>query len=485
MSALTDLSARDLLAAFRAGEASPVEALDAVAERIAAVDGALGAFTTLCLDRAREEARAAEAAYRQGSADGLLAGVPFGVKDLFDSEGVRTTYGSPMFADHVPAADAEAVRRARAAGAILVGKTQTHEFAWGITSVNTLLGTSRNPWATDRISGGSSGGSAVALASRQVPLALGSDTGGSIRVPSAFCGTVGLKPTYGRISLAGAWPLARTLDHPGPMARTPADAALFLQALAGHDPRDPATEDVPLGDVEQELERGLDGLVVGHCPDLHGVPLAPEVAEAFEQALATVRDLGARVELAALPEARTAYETFGPTQRAEALHTHVEAGLYPARAEEYGPDVRGRLEAAARENVHDYLRAAAERQRLRAGFARVFRAVDVLLTPVSAGPPVPIGEDTLAHLGRTIELRELVMTYTVPQDLAGLPACAVRAGFDRLGIPVGVQLTGGLWREATVLRAAQAFWRATPGVQDRWPEADVEATQDPTRGERR
>jgi aspartyl-tRNA(Asn)/glutamyl-tRNA(Gln) amidotransferase subunit A len=470
MRRLIDLGAGDLLAAFRSREASPVEALDAVAERIAQVDGALGAFTTLCLDRAREEARAAEAAYRQGAAAGPLAGVPFGVKDLFDSEGVRTTYGSPMFAEHVPGADAEAVRRARAAGAVLVGKTQTHEFAWGITSVNTLLGTSRNPWATDRISGGSSGGSAVALASRQIPLALGSDTGGSIRVPSAFCGIVGFKPTYGRVSLAGVWPLARTLDHPGPMARAPADAALLLRVIAGHDPRDPATEDVALGDLEHELERGLEGLVVGHCPDLHVVPLAPDAGEVFEQALATVRGLGAAVEQVELPEGRTAYEIFGPTQRAEALHTHVEAGLYPARAGEYGPDVRGRLEAAAGEGVREYLRAAAERRRLRAGFARVFREVDVLLTPVSAGSPVTVGDETLEHLGRTIELRELVMTYTVPQDLAGLPACAVRAGFDRLGIPVGVQFSGAEWRDATVLRAAQALWSATPAVQDRWPE---------------
>jgi aspartyl-tRNA(Asn)/glutamyl-tRNA(Gln) amidotransferase subunit A len=254
------------------------------------------------------------------------------------------------------------------------------------------------------------------------------------------------------------------------MARTPADAALFLQAIAGYDPNDPATEDMPLADLEPELARGLDGIVVGHCPDLHGVPLAPEVGEAFEQALATVRDLGAVVEEVELPEARAAYDTFGATQRAEALFTHVEAGLYPGRAEEYGADVRGRLEAAARQDVSDYLRAAAERQRLRSGFARAFREVDVLLTPASAGSPVTIGDDSLEHLGSTIEFRELVMTYTVPQDLAGLPACVVRAGFDRLEIPIGVQFTGAAWKDVTVLKAAQAFWSATPLVQDRWPD---------------
>jgi Asp-tRNA(Asn)/Glu-tRNA(Gln) amidotransferase A subunit family amidase len=164
------------------------------------------------------------------------------------------------------------------------------------------------------------------------------------------------------------------------------------------------------------------------------------------------------------------YATFGATQRAEALFTHVEAGLYPTRAGEYGADVRGRLEAAAKEGTRDYLRAAAARQRLRAGFTRVFGTVELLLTPVSAGSPVPIGVDTLEHLGETIEFRELVMTYTVPQDLAGLPSCALRAGFDRLGIPVGIQLTGASWAEAAVLGAAQAFWAATPEIQHRWPD---------------
>ena len=263
------LSAGQLLAAYRALELSPVEAVDELADRIGELDPLVGAFTTLCLERAREEAQAAEAAYRRGDTDRPLLGVPIAAKDLFDSAGVRTTYGSPMFGDHVPAADAAALRLAREAGAILVGKTQTHEFAWGISSVNLLMGTSRNPWSPDRMSGGSSGGSAVALATHLVPLALGSDTGGSIRVPSAFCGTVGLKPTYGRISAAGVLPLARSLDHPGPMARTPADAGLLLAAIAGLDPHDPATEDKPLGDLAGELEAGLEGLRIGLCPDLH------------------------------------------------------------------------------------------------------------------------------------------------------------------------------------------------------------------------
>jgi aspartyl-tRNA(Asn)/glutamyl-tRNA(Gln) amidotransferase subunit A len=468
VSRLNELGARELLDEFRAGRASPVEALDAVAARIESVDGLVGGFTELCLERAREEARAAETAWAEGRAR-PLEGIPFGAKDLFDSEGVRTAYGSPMFADNVPAQDAEAIRRARTAGAILVGKTQTHEFAWGITSVNELMGSAHNPWALDRISGGSSGGSAVALAADEVPLALGSDTGGSIRVPSAFCGTVGLKPTFGRISCAGAWPLARSLDHPGSMARTPADAGLLLAALAGVDPADPATEDVPLRDVDAGLSRGLSGVAVGTSADLELVELTPDVRAVLDGARGILEAAGAGLVEIALPEAELVYPAFGVIQRAEALDSHRRAGLFPARRAEYGADVRERLELATEVTVDDYLAASADRQRVRAAFARAFRTCDVLLTPVSAGPPVPLGDETVEHGGRELTFRELVMSYTTPQDLVGLPACAVRAGFDELGIPVGVQFTGPPWSEALVLGVAQAFHDATPAVQGRRP----------------
>ena len=410
-------------------------------------------------------AAGAEAAYRQESDPRPLEGVPIGVKDLFDTAGVRTTYGSPMFSDHVPARDAEVVRRARAAGAIVVGKTQTHEFAWGVTSVNELMGTSRNPWAPDRISGGSSGGSAVALAAGLVPLALGSDTGGSIRIPSSFCGTVGLKPTYGRVSLDGVFPLARTLDHAGPMARDPADAALLFGVIAGEAP--PAQGD------------GLRGMRVGLCPDLHPVALAPEIERAYRRAADAAALAGAELAEVALPEAAGAYETFGAVQRCEALRTHTEAGLWPARRAEYGRDVLGRLELASTTTLSDYLEGIAGRERLRAGFHRAFAHVDLLLTPVTAGSPAPIGQDRVMHLGSEIELRELVMGYTVPQDLAGLPACTVRAGFDALGVPTGVQLTGPAWSEWRVLAAARALFEATADVQARRPDLRAGATEAP------
>jgi aspartyl-tRNA(Asn)/glutamyl-tRNA(Gln) amidotransferase subunit A len=467
------LTAGQLLEGYRARAISPREVIDGLAARIEERNPTLGAFWTLCLDRAREEAAVAQSAYRRGESARPLEGLPIAVKDLFDTDSVRTTYGSPMFSEHVPAQDAAAVRRARQAGAILIGKTQTHEFAWGISSVNELMGTSRNPWALDRVSGGSSGGSAVALASHLAPLALGSDTGGSIRVPSNFCGTVGLKPTYGRVSAAGVFPLARSLDHPGAMARTPADAALLFAAIAGGGPGHRNQVNALLSGAAGD---GLRGARVGLCPDLQLVPLAAEIERAVQAAGSAVQRLGGELVEVRLPEAADVYQTFAVIQRCEALFTHTEAGLYPARRAEYGQDVLGRLELAETMTLEDYLRGAGRREQLRAGFHRLFDEVDLLLTPVSAGPPALVGEEQVEHLGEEIEFRELVMSYTVPQDLTGLPTCTVRAGFDALGIPTAVQLTGPPWSEWRVLSAAQALFDATPEVQAPWPEAaDVSA----------
>jgi aspartyl-tRNA(Asn)/glutamyl-tRNA(Gln) amidotransferase subunit A len=469
MTELTSLSARALLDEYRARRLSPVEMLDAIAARIEVINPTVGAFIALSLDRARAEATAAEAAYRARVPHGALLGVPLAVKDMFDTAELRTTYGSRMFADHLPSSDAEAVRRARDAGAIVVGKTATHEFAWGITSVNPAMGTSHNPWASDRISGGSSGGSAVALGAGLVPLALGSDTGGSIRVPSSFCGTTGLKPTFGRVSRAGLWPLAPSLDHAGAMARTPADAELLLSVIAGHDRADAATLIAPRG-LERSKRDGLAGLSVGVCPDLHQVPLAPDHQKVFDDAVRTIESLGARVAEVEIENAHLIHPTFVTIQRAEALHVHRTAGLFPSQRAEYGADVRAHLEAAVDVSLGQYLDAAAERDAIRRRFAGLFTKVDLLLTPTGAGSPVLIGENAAMHYGQEIPFRELIMTYTVPQSLAGLPVCVARAGFDDLGIPLGVQFTAEWWREDMALWVASAFVAATAPVQQRWPQ---------------
>lgn len=477
MSELTSLSARALLEEYRARRLSPVEVLDVVAARIELINPTVEAFITLTLDRARVEATAAEAEYRAGAPQGALLGVPLAVKDMFDTAEVRSTYGSRMFADHVPSSDAEAVRRARDAGAIVVGKTATHEFAWGITSVNQAVGTSHNPWATDRVSGGSSGGSAVALAAGLVPIALGSDTGGSIRIPSSFCGTTGIKPTFGRVSRAGMWPLAPSLDHPGAMARTPADAELLLSVIAGRDRADAATLTAPRG-LECSGRTDLAGLSVGVCPDLHQVPLAPGYQKVFDDTVRTIESLGARVIEVGIENAHLIRPTFVTIQRAEALHVHHTAGLFPGHRAEYGADVRSHLEAAVDVSLDQYLDAAAERDAIKRRFAGIFTEVDVLLTPTGAGSPALIGADAAMHYGEEISFRELIMTYTVPQSLAGLPVCVARAGFDDLGIPLGVQFTAEWWREAMAVSVAGAFVTATAPVQERWPQplSDQQAT---------
>jgi aspartyl-tRNA(Asn)/glutamyl-tRNA(Gln) amidotransferase subunit A len=422
------LTAVELRAAFAAREISPVEVVEAAQEH-----AELGAFVTLTLETAREEAEQAERAYKDGT-DRPLEGLPLAVKDLFDTEGVRTTYGSRIFANHVPQADAVAVKRAKDAGAIVVGKTLTHEFAWGITSDNPHFPPCRNPWDLERIPGGSSGGSAVALATGGAALALGSDTGGSIRIPAAFCGVSGLKPTYNRIPATGVFPLARSLDHVGPMARTPADVRLFYEALTG---RTHAEHPEPR---------------IAVCPDLHLCPLDPSIQRLFDNA---AQALEITIELP-FEEAERIYPAFVAIQRVEAALAHAD--LYPARKDDYSPDVAARLELARTVTLSDYVEATATRERIRAGFARVFASADLLLTPIHSLAPELRGEGAQSF-------RDGVLPFTVPQDLAGLPSCAVHVGFDDLGLPVGVQLTGPPWSESRVLAAAEELFSATASVR--------------------
>jgi aspartyl-tRNA(Asn)/glutamyl-tRNA(Gln) amidotransferase subunit A len=412
------VTAAELLAAYAARERSPVEV---VAELASAVEAdPHGAFWATCLERAAGEARAAEERWARGDAR-PLEGVPIAVKDLFDTEAVETTYGSAMFRGHVPGRDAEAVRLVREAGAIVLGKTATHEFAWGFSSINDALGTVRNPRDPACVAGGSSGGSGAALAAGLAPLALGTDTGGSIRVPSAFCGVYGLKPTWGLVSLDGVWPLARTLDHAGPMARSPRDLALLLGVLAP---------------VRQHVAPSPPRVAV--CPDLHGAPLEPRIAAAHEE---LALRLGAGE--AAFPEAGLIVPAFRTIQLAEGHETHRAAGLWPDRADEYGADVRSRVEMGAGVEMPALLAAHADRETVRAAFARLFERADVLLTPA-----VPLAAPRIEDERARPALRESVLAYTSPQDLVGLPACV---------LPNGMQLTGPPGAEALLLAVASSL----------------------------
>ncbi len=427
MVSLPDLSAVELRALYEARELSPVEVLDAVAARIAEREPELNAFVTLTLDSAREQAAHAERAYASDQAR-PLEGIPLAVKDLFDTAGVRTTYGSKLFAGHVPDRDADAVRLVKDAGAVIVGKTLTHEFAWGISTRNPHYGPCRNPHDTTRIPGGSSGGSGAALAAGMCALALGTDTGGSIRIPAAFCGVAGLKPTYGRISARGVFPLAPSLDHVGPMARAPQDVRLLYEALA------PSASPAP-----SPVRR------IAVAPDLHIHAPDPAIARAFEDAVAR---LDAEIVELPFPDAQRIYPAFRTLQSAEAAFGHRE--LFATGADSYGADVRARLEDAAAVTLPQYLEAVQARAQIVSAFATVFERADLLVTPIAATTPALIDDEPA-------DFRERVLTYTVPQDVAGLPACAVRVGTDDLGLPIGIQITGPAGGEHTVLAAAEAL----------------------------
>jgi aspartyl-tRNA(Asn)/glutamyl-tRNA(Gln) amidotransferase subunit A len=416
-----------MLAAFAARELSLVEAFEASVARIEELNGSLRAFVALDLDRARREVSRRQAVLESFPRGRLpeawpLFGVPVGVKDLFDTTDLETAFGSPMFAGRVPERDAEVVRRLRKAGAIVIGKTATHEFAWGITMRNATLGPTRNPFGPARTPGGSSGGSAVAVASGMVPLAVGTDTGGSIRLPAALCGVIGFKPTHGLVSLDGVWPLAPSFDHAGPFAATVEDARLLLGAMTGR----------PLREEPARAE-----------PLRFGFALPMEVAPAVEAALrAAAAEVGA-VEVT-LPDALPAY---APLFGWEAVHTHRSAGLWPSRADEYDPTVRERMEIAERVTEEEVAAASLARAEVDAQMQSLFGEVDVILSPVCAWAPPPLLDDP-------VDFRPAVTPLICLQNLLGLPACTVPAGHDDHGMPIGLQVFGARGTDATVLTAA-------------------------------
>lgn len=451
------MSAADLLRGYRTGTLSPVEAVDACLDRIEALNDRLGAFTVMTAERARSEAADRSRELASGDLRGPLHGVPVAVKEMFDVAGAETTFGSDLFSGRVPPRDAAAVASLRNAGAIVLGLTRTHEFAWGITTVHETRGATRNPWARDRIAGGSSGGSAAAVAAGMAPIALGTDTGGSIRIPAAFCGITGVKPTFGKVDTSGVCPLAPSLDHVGPLGRTVEDCAAVLATIS----------DVAVPQWRDDLA----GLVVVCAPDLHVFGPQSDHLTVFDDALAIIEELGGTIEERGYKGAATIYPTYSVLQRHEAFEVHTDLlGTYPDRAAGYSPPLRRHLEAASNVTDEDYLEAASERDRIRARFRALLMNADVLVTPVAGGSPSTVARpDTGTLEGEDIPFRDLVLPYTVPQDVTGCPAVTVRAGTDDLGIPVGIQFTALPGRDGVAMAAARAFQRA---VAVGWPTLD-------------
>ena len=440
---------------------SPVEVVRAHLDRIAALDGSLRAYITVCGDAALETAKAAEGRLMAGGALGPLHGVPYALKDLYDTAGVRTTGGSRIFADRVPTSDATVVRRLAEAGAILLGKLNMVEFAYGPEGLNPHYGHARNPWdaAAHRMAGGSSSGSGVAVATGLAPGALGSDTGGSIRIPASLCGITGLKPTYGRVSRAGVLPLAWSMDHVGPMTRTVADSALMLGVLAGYDPADASTSVLPVPDYLAALTGKIHGLRVGVLGPYFLTGATPAVRAAVEAAAQTLATAGAIVDEVKLERVSLAAAGSLAVVAAEALAYHAE--LLRTRAAEYDPEVARRLRLSAFVGGVHYVRAQQVRALVREEVDAALAHRDVLLAPATPIVAPTLDERQVALGDGPSDVRAALLRFTRPFNFSGHPACAVPCGFTEGGLPIGMQLVGRPFDEATVLRAADAFQRLT------------------------
>jgi aspartyl-tRNA(Asn)/glutamyl-tRNA(Gln) amidotransferase subunit A len=437
---------------LRARRLSPVELTEACLGRIERLDPVLNSFITVTADSARAAARTAEARLAKGRWLGPLHGVPVALKDLIDTAGVRTTGASGAFAERVPTHDATVVRKLRAAGAIILGKLNMHECAFGGTSATSHFGPVRNPWDPARMSGGSSGGSAAAVAAGLCYAALGSDTAGSIREPAAFCGIVGLVPTYGRVSMQGVMPLARSLDHIGPMTRSVADAATVLQAIAGYDHEDLTSVRRPAGSFAPRHARRLK-VRIGLPRAFFYDDLERGVAQAVEAALAVLRRLGAETHEVPFEVSRDRTVT-----RAEAFAYHAE---HIARVPGlYAPDTLRKLMLGSSIDAPTYIKARRELERLRRGAAALFGDIDVLVTPTS---PVsaPAFDGWPTEFEEVVARETTLLRNTRPFNPLGLPSVSVPCGFSGGGLPVGLQITGPPWGEARVLAVAAAFERAT------------------------
>lgn len=447
--AATEIEARRL---------SPVELLDSVLGRIDAVDGQLCAFAAVTPELAREAAADAEREITAGRYRGPLHGIPLGVKDLFDTAGVASTSGSKVRADNVPAADAVAVERLLAAGMVMVGKTHTHEFAYGA-----ITPTTRNPWNTEHIPGGSSGGSAAAVAAGECMVGLGSDTAGSIRIPSSLCGTVGLKPSYGRVSRRGVTSLSWSLDHVGPLTRNVRDCALVLQQLAGPDRLDPACLDVPVPDYLDGIDAGVAGLRVGVPSNYFFDQVTDDVRDAVHAAIDVLDTAGAEIREVTVPAQQVilaaVWAILLPEASAYHQHTLRTAG------DLLGDDVRLFLEVGELVLATDYIKALRVRTVVQQGWAAMFHDLDVLIapcTPIAA--PLAGASEVRWPDGTSENITGALVRLTSPSNLTGLPALALPVGQDPAGLPLGMQIIGRPFDEATVLRVGQAYETATDTV---------------------
>jgi aspartyl-tRNA(Asn)/glutamyl-tRNA(Gln) amidotransferase subunit A len=448
---LYELSMTEVSEKIRTKEVSPVEVTQSALARLEEVEPTLTAFVTTTPELALEQAKIAEQELSDGKYRGPLHGVPLAVKDLYDTAGIRTTSSSAQRSDHVPAADSVAVAKLYEAGMVLIGKTHTHEFAYGATTPTT-----GNPWAPDRTPGGSSGGSGAAVASGVVHVALGSDTGGSIRIPAALCGTVGLKPTFGRASRVGVASLSWSLDHVGPLSRNVVDSALVMAVMSGYDRTDPATVDVPVPDMVTGIDAGVAGKKIGIPVNYFTDRVATEATQAASTAAATLEALGAELVEVTIPMAEHIIPTEWAIMMPEATAYHMD--YLRDSPEKFTDETRTLLEIGAAELATDYINALRLRTLIQAAWREMFSSIDVLLAPTLAAGATLRSDPFIRWGDGTVEgATPAYVRLSAPANVTGLPSLSVPAAFTADGLPLGVQIIGKPFAEPEILQFGYAL----------------------------
>lgn len=452
------LSISRLVSLIKKKEISPTEVLEAYLSRIESSEPRLNSFITILYDKARDEAKKVEKEIIAGRFY-PLGGIPYGLKDLFYTKGVKNTSGAKIFENFIPEYDSTIALRLKSAGAILLGKLNLHPLAYGVTGENEEYGNMHNPWNTDLITGGSSGGNASSVATGQCAFAIGSDTGGSIRIPSSLCGIVGLKPTYGLLSRYGMTALAWSQDHAGPMTRTVEDCALILNSIVGYDRNDPTSLNIKPPNYPEMLKGDIKGLRIGIFKEIFETPLDNEVKESFLNAINQLMGLGAIISEISFPIYHYSMAIASIIQMAEATNYHSE--LIRKDGERIYPPVRIRLEAGIFISANDYIQAQRARTLFYHQSIKLFKNIDLLATPTVPVTAFPIGKNFLEVSGKKINVVSLLTQYTRPFNLNGFPAISIPCGFSKDQLPIGLQLIGPPLSEPTILRAAYTYEQST------------------------
>ena len=470
-STLTDslsLGIAQLAVKLRNMEISPVELVEDYISRINEINGKLNAFLNFSPDTPRRAAKIAEDEIKRGEYRGPLHGIPIAIKDLIDTSNMTTTYGSAIYQNHIPERDATVISRLREAGAIILGKTNLHEFALGVTNENEHFGATKNPWDINRIPGGSSGGSAAAVAASMCCAAVGTDTGGSVRIPAAFCGLIGLKPTYGRVSTAGVFALSIGLDHVGPITRSAADAALMLQVIAGHDQNDPRSLMTPVPDFSRYIGSTVKKTRVTISSSLIPDYLDPQIESAYKKAISKIQSLGGEIMEKKLETSHLIEQVSTTLLLAEAAVQHSE--LLEKSSDKYGTNVLQRFRAGQNITTGQYIKALRNNEIIRREFELLFENTDFLLTPSVQILPPRIGEHKISTGTKELDVGPCCVRFTRLGNITGLPAIVIPFGYSTDGMPLSVQVLGQRLHEPELLGFAHALEMATPELRDRHPQ---------------